>query len=102
MMAFFFTMPISRMMPISAMTFSSHVEEQQGQQRAGACRGQRRQNGDGMNVALVQHAQHDVDGHQGGEDQDRLEESESWKAAAVPWKLPWMVAGMPHLAARRR
>ena len=22
------------------------------------------------------------------------EDSESWNAAAVPWKLPWMVAGM--------
>ena len=46
--------------------------EHQGHQRADAGRGQRRENRDRMNVALVQHAQHDVHGHERGEDQQRL------------------------------
>ena len=36
MMAFFFTMPISRMMPISAMMLRSVLVEHQGQERADA------------------------------------------------------------------
>ena len=37
-----------------------------------------------MNVALVQDAEHDVDGDQGEQDEDGSEESESLKAWAVP------------------
>ena len=95
MMAFFFTMPISRMMPISAMTLNSVWQKQQRQDRADAGRGQRGENGDGMDVAFVENAEHDVDGDQRGEDQ----QSARWPAnsetpAAVPWKLAWMLAGM--------
>ena len=45
MMAFFCTMPMSRMMPISAMTFRSSWKHQR-QQRADAGRGQRGKNRD--------------------------------------------------------
>ena len=48
-----------------------------------------------MDVALVEHAEDDVDGDEGGQDEQGSVASEAWKACAVPWKLPWMVAGMP-------
>ena len=48
MMAFFFTMPISRMMPMSAMTSNSVLVTQQRQQRADAGRRQRREDRDRM------------------------------------------------------
>ena len=63
------------------------VRQQQGQQCAHAGRRNRRENRDGMNVALIEHAQHDVNRNQGGNNQDRSLESESWNACAVPWKL---------------
>ncbi len=72
MIAFFFTMPMSRITPISAMMLNSGVEQAQRQHRAGARRGQRREDRDGMDVALVQDAEHDVDRGQRGEDQHRL------------------------------
>ena len=72
MMAFFLTMPISSTMPISAMTVNSVPADQQRQERAHARRRQRRQDRDRVDVALVEHAQHDVDGDQGGQDQQRL------------------------------
>ena len=40
--------------------------------RADAGRGQRGEDGDGVDVAFVEHAQHDVDGDERGEDQQRL------------------------------
>ena len=72
MIAFFFTMPMSRMMPISAISERSSPADDQRQQRAHARRGQAGQNRDRMNVALVKHAQHDVDHHDRREDQERL------------------------------
>ena len=48
-----------------------------------------------MDVALVQHAEHDVDRDQRGQDQDGLVGERVWNACAVPMKLPWTVAGMP-------
>ena len=72
MMAFFFTMPISRMMPISEITLKSLPRDQQRQDRAHAGGGQRGENRDRVDVALVQHAQHDVHRHQRGQDQHRL------------------------------
>ena len=42
MMAFFLTMPISRITPISAMMLSSSAEREQREDRAHAGRGQRR------------------------------------------------------------
>ena len=64
MIAFFFTIPISRMIPINAITLRSVRHNKQRQNRAHARRRQRRQNRDRVDVALIEHAQHDVDRHQ--------------------------------------
>ncbi len=48
------------------------VAEHQGEQRADAGGGERREDGDGVDVALVEDAEHDVDGDEGGEDQEEL------------------------------
>ena len=48
------------------------AEEKQAEQRAHAGGGQGGEDRDRMHVALVQDAEHDVDGYQGGEDQPRL------------------------------
>ena len=66
MMPFFLTMPISRMMPMSAMTDRSIVEQHQHQQRADAGRGQGGEDRQRMDVALVEHAEDDVDRDQRG------------------------------------
>ena len=80
-------------MPISADHVEFVVRQQQRQQGAHARGRQRRKNRDGMDVAFVEHAQHDVHRDQRRQNQDRLAgQSESWKAAAVPWKLAVMVA----------
>ena len=49
---------------MSAMMLSSRLEQQQREQRADARRRQRRQDRDRVDVALVEHAEHDVDGEQ--------------------------------------
>ena len=72
MMAFFLTMPISSTMPISADHREVHAAEHQRQQRADAGRGQRGEDGEGVDEALVEHAQHDVDGDDRGQDQPGL------------------------------
>ena len=101
MMAFFLTMPISRMMPISAITLSSVPAEQQRQERAHAGRRQRGEDGDRVDVALVEHAQDDVDGDQRGEDQQRLvRRATPGTPARCPGSSPWMLAGSPSRARR--
>ena len=72
MIAFFFTMPMSRTMPMSAMTLNSVPRHDEREERADAGRGQRREDRDRVDVALVEDAEHDVDGDERGEDQDRL------------------------------
>ena len=72
MIAFFLTMPISRMMPMIAMIDEVVAGEHQRQQRADAGRGQRRQDRDRVDEALVEHAQHDVHRDDRGEDQQQL------------------------------
>ena len=94
MIAFFLTMPISSMMPIKAMTLRSAHADQQGEQRADAGRGQRRQDRDRMDVALVQDAEHDVDGTSAA----RI--SRGWLRATPeglrrPLETAVYVAGMP-------
>ena len=69
MIAFFFTMPISRITPISAMIVNSVPNSDQREQRADARRGQRREDRERVHQALVEHAEHDVDGEERGEDQ---------------------------------
>src|SRR5436190_5142210 len=46
--------------------------QHQRQNGADARRRQRRQNGDGVNVTFIEHAEHDVDGDDRGQDQPRL------------------------------
>ena len=48
------------------------MEQHHRQQCANAGGRQRRKDGDGMNIAFVQHAKHDVDRDNCGEDQERL------------------------------
>ena len=72
MMAFFCTIPINRMMPISAMMLKSVCEQHQCEQRADASRGKRGKNRQRMNVAFVQHSQHDIDSDQRRQNQQRL------------------------------
>ena len=96
MMAFFFTMPISRMMPISAITENGVPKMQQRQGRADAGRRQRRENGDRMDGVLVEDAQHDIDRRQRRQDQQRHRaDIDCAKACPAPAKPPWMEAGMP-------
>ena len=46
--------------------------EQQREQRADAGGGERRENRQGVDVTFIQHAEHDVDGHERGQNQQRL------------------------------
>ena len=62
MMAFFLTMPISKITPISPMMSNSVLKEHQRQQGADACGRQCREDSDRVDVALVQHAEENVDG----------------------------------------
>ena len=70
MMAFFLTMPIKRMMPMSAMMLNSVLAQQQSENGADSSGRQRGKNGDRVNEAFVQDAENDVDGDQSGENQD--------------------------------
>ena len=64
MMAFFFTMPISRMMPISAMTLKSVRQIISASSAPTPAEGRVERIVIGMNVAFVEHAEDDVDGHE--------------------------------------
>ena len=72
MIAFFFTMPISKMMPIIAIIVRSVCVDRQRQERAHACRRKRGKNRDGMNVAFVENPQHQINRDQRGCDQHRF------------------------------
>ena len=95
MMPFFLTMPISRMMPIDGDHAEIDVTAISMQQRADAGRGQRRQDGDRMDQALIEHAEDDVDDDQRGGDQDGSLDSERLEGLALPWKLVGSDAGLP-------
>ena len=71
-------------MPISAMTLNSVPAEQQSEQRADARRRQRRENRDRMDVAFVEHAEHDVHRHDGGQDQQRLVDQRGLEGVGGP------------------
>jgi hypothetical protein len=77
MIAFFLTMPSSRMMPIRRDHTEVLTAHHQRQHRAHARRRERGEDRDRVNVALVQHAEHDVHGHHRGEDQVPLVLSEA-------------------------
>jgi hypothetical protein len=61
------------------------MEDQQREQRAEDRRGQAGENRDGVNEALIQHAQHDID-HQDGHDQQDREVLEG--ASETPSRFP--------------
>jgi len=70
--------------------------EQQGKDGSNAGRGQRGENGQRMDEALIENAEDNVNGDNRGEDQDTARFfSESWKACAVPWKVAWMALACP-------
>ncbi len=93
MMPFFFTMPISRTMSDDGDDAQVLMKKDQRQERAHAGRRQRGKNRDGMDEALVEHAQHDVDRDQGGEDQQRLHSrASSGRTRPCPGNRP---AGSP-------
>ena len=49
-----------------------------------------------MDVALVEDAEHDIDASVAPPGSARAGcRATAWKARAVPWKVPWIVAGMP-------
>jgi len=72
MIAFFFTMPMRRMIPISAMNREVSAADHQRQERTHPRGRQGGEDGDRVDVALVQDSEHDVDGDQRGQDQHRL------------------------------
>ena len=72
MMAFFLTMPISRMMPIMAMMLRSVPVSISASSAPTPADGSVDRIVIGMDVALVENPEHDVDSHQGGGDQQRL------------------------------
>ncbi len=101
-MAFFITTPTSRNNAEHRDEAELGVEHLQRQQRADARRRQRRQDGQRVHVALVEHAEHDVDDEQRGEDRDRLVALHlSGTAAALPCSLPWTDAGIASRATAR-
>ena len=61
MIAFFFTMPISRIRPTKPYRFSSSPKSIKRSERAKARRGESREDGDGVDEALVKNAQDQVD-----------------------------------------
>ncbi len=96
MMAFFLTMPISSSTPIMAMMLNSTLVNLQRQQRADAGRRQGRQDRDGVDVALVEDAEHDVDGRQRRQHQQELVVQRSaGRRAPCPGTIRAMVVGMP-------
>ena len=92
-MAFFFTMPISRMMPISAMMLSSVRKISSASSAPDARRGKRGENRDRMDVILVENSQHDVDRDQRRQNQIGLGGQGVLKDLRRALKAGWMVAG---------
>ena len=86
-------------MPIKRHHPQIHVEEHEREDRAHTGRRQRGQNRDGVNVALVQHAQHDVHRDDGGQNQPAFVGQRSLESRALcPGKLPWTLGGKSDLA----
>ena len=71
MMAFFFTMPIKSRTPMAAMIVNWVSKSHNAKRRADAGREQRREDGERMNQALVENAEHDVDRDQRRAEQKR-------------------------------
>ena len=73
----------------------------QGEQGAHSGRGQRGENREGMDVAFVQHAKHDVDRDQRRQDQQPLIGQGVLKRRAEPWNSACMPAGNVNWSLRR-
>ena len=85
MIAFFFTMPISRIMPISATTLKFGPVIISARIAPDARRRQRRKNGDRVNVALIKNAEDDINRDECRENQQRLVRQRRYETpAAVP------------------
>ena len=94
-MAFFLTMPISRMMPMIAMMLEIVAGDDQRQQRADAGRRQRGKDRDRVNEALVENSQHDIHGDDRGKDQQQLIAERRLKGQRRALEMVVMLAGMP-------
>ena len=72
-------------------------EQHQRQDGADTGRRQRRENGDRVDVALIEHAEHDVDGDERGQDQPRLSGQRFGEFGRIAPEHPTMLPGMPIL-----
>ena len=72
MMAFFFTIPMSKNDANQSDDSQIVAGQQQSQNRAHTGGRQRRKDGDGMDVAFIKHAQHDIHRDDRGQNQQRL------------------------------
>jgi len=98
MMAFFLTMPMSRMMPISAMTERSVRVTMSARMAPTPAEGQRGEDGDGVDVALIQNAEDDVDGDESGESEQRFVGERCFEGGGGALELGVMLGGMLSLA----
>ncbi len=64
-MAFFLTMPISMMMPTKRIDIQIALEDHQGNQRPETGGRQSGENGDRVDIAFIEYAEHDVDNKDG-------------------------------------
>ena len=83
MIAFFFTMPMSMMMPTKPIHVQLHAEEQQREQRAEPGGRQAGENRDRVDEALVEHAEHEVD-HEHGDDQQEAQARRATTGTPAP------------------
>ena len=98
MMPFFLTMPISRMTPISAITLKSKSEHHQHQQRADAGRWQSRKDRQRMDVALIEHAEDEVDDDDCGGDEQWLARERILERLRIALECPGERSGNADLA----
>ena len=101
MIAFFLTMPISSRMPMIAITLRVHVEPFEREQRADAGRRQAGENRDRVDVALVEHAEQDVDRQHRGEQQRALAGQRLLEQLRVAGEVGDDVAGQVDAALER-
>ncbi len=101
MMAFFFTMPIKQDDADHGDDAELDAADEERHEGADAGRGQGGEDGDRMDVALVEDAQDDVDGDERGEDQDRLVGESGLKGLGGALERGSDGGGQRHLTFRR-
>ena len=84
MMAFFFTMPMSRTMPIRAMKENSIPNNRSASNAPMPAEGSVDEDGKGMDEAFVENAENDIDRNDCGQDQKRLAFERALNSAAAP------------------